>query len=232
MKTYGGSTWGTCSINAATLYLDPVTRPGDDWGHHGASSKIGAETRPAAGDDTPAAAGHSLAATVQRRAVLVRRGRGRAQPAAGERGRWRPSPAPRCHATQRKDDERRRRGRCRRRAAIGPTADALSSQRRPRTMPARRTRTRSQRRRRRRRRWASLRQRTSNAFGGEESNLEDFVAAGRSLADHLTEQLHVADHRSGRAADRRPPHPHGRRGRLPARRPRRPGRQARRSGRR
>ena len=40
--------------------------------------------------------------------------------------------------------------------------------------------------------WASLRQRTSNAFGGEESNLEDFVAAGRSLADHLTEQLHVA----------------------------------------
>ncbi len=39
--------------------------------------------------------------------------------------------------------------------------------------------------------WASLRQRTSNAFGGEESNLEDFVAAGHSLADHLTEQLHV-----------------------------------------
>jgi RNA polymerase sigma-54 factor len=39
--------------------------------------------------------------------------------------------------------------------------------------------------------WASVRQRTSNAFGGEESNLEDFVAAGRSLADHLTEQLHV-----------------------------------------
>jgi len=39
--------------------------------------------------------------------------------------------------------------------------------------------------------WASLRQRTSNAFGGEESNLEDFVAAGRSLADHLIEQLHV-----------------------------------------
>ena len=36
-----------------------------------------------------------------------------------------------------------------------------------------------------------LRQRTSNAFGGEEGNLEDFVAAGRSLADHLTEQLHV-----------------------------------------
>ena len=39
--------------------------------------------------------------------------------------------------------------------------------------------------------WASVRQRTSNAFGGEESNLEDFVAVGRSLADHLTEQLHV-----------------------------------------
>jgi RNA polymerase sigma-54 factor len=40
--------------------------------------------------------------------------------------------------------------------------------------------------------WASVRQRTSNAFGGEESSLEDYVAAGRSLADHLTEQLHVA----------------------------------------
>ncbi len=39
--------------------------------------------------------------------------------------------------------------------------------------------------------WASLRQRTSNTFGGEEANLEDFVAAGLSLADHLTEQLHV-----------------------------------------
>jgi len=40
--------------------------------------------------------------------------------------------------------------------------------------------------------WASLRQRTSNSYGGEDINLEDFVAAGRSLADHLTEQLHVA----------------------------------------
>ena len=39
--------------------------------------------------------------------------------------------------------------------------------------------------------WASLRQRTSNAFGGEDANLEDFVAAGLSLADHLTEQLNV-----------------------------------------
>jgi RNA polymerase sigma-54 factor len=39
--------------------------------------------------------------------------------------------------------------------------------------------------------WASVRQRTSNSFGGEESNLEDYVAAGQSLADHLTEQLHV-----------------------------------------
>jgi RNA polymerase sigma-54 factor len=39
--------------------------------------------------------------------------------------------------------------------------------------------------------WASLRQRTNNAFGGEQSSLEDFVAAGRSLADHLTEQLHM-----------------------------------------
>jgi RNA polymerase sigma-54 factor len=40
--------------------------------------------------------------------------------------------------------------------------------------------------------WASLRPRTSNVFGGEDTNLEDFVAAGTSLADHLTEQLHVA----------------------------------------
>jgi len=40
--------------------------------------------------------------------------------------------------------------------------------------------------------WASVRQRTSNAFGGEESNLEDYVADGQSQADHLTEQLHVA----------------------------------------
>ena len=40
--------------------------------------------------------------------------------------------------------------------------------------------------------WSSLRPRTHNAFGGEEANLEDFVAAGLSLADHLTEQLHVA----------------------------------------
>jgi RNA polymerase sigma-54 factor len=39
--------------------------------------------------------------------------------------------------------------------------------------------------------WASLRSRTNNAFGGEDTNLEDFVAAGLSLADYLTEQLHV-----------------------------------------
>jgi RNA polymerase sigma-54 factor len=40
--------------------------------------------------------------------------------------------------------------------------------------------------------WASLRSRTSSAFNGEETNLEDFVAAGLSLADCLSEQLHVA----------------------------------------
>jgi RNA polymerase sigma-54 factor len=39
--------------------------------------------------------------------------------------------------------------------------------------------------------WASLRPRTHSA-SGEEANLEDFVAAGHSLADHLSEQLHVA----------------------------------------
>jgi RNA polymerase sigma-54 factor len=40
--------------------------------------------------------------------------------------------------------------------------------------------------------WASLRSRASSAFNGGETNLEDFVAAGHSLADHLSEQLHVA----------------------------------------
>jgi RNA polymerase sigma-54 factor len=39
--------------------------------------------------------------------------------------------------------------------------------------------------------WASLKPRTNNSFGGEEANLEDFVAAGRSLADHLNEQLQM-----------------------------------------
>ena len=42
--------------------------------------------------------------------------------------------------------------------------------------------------------WASLRPRTHNVFGGEQANLEDFVAAGLSLADYLTEQLHVVMH--------------------------------------
>jgi RNA polymerase sigma-54 factor len=40
--------------------------------------------------------------------------------------------------------------------------------------------------------WASVRPSTSNAFGAPDNNLEDFVAARLSLADHLTEQLHVA----------------------------------------
>jgi len=39
--------------------------------------------------------------------------------------------------------------------------------------------------------WASLKPRTNNSFGGEDVNLEDFVAAGRSLADHLNEQLQM-----------------------------------------
>ncbi|HET6925228.1 MAG TPA: RNA polymerase factor sigma-54 [Hyphomicrobiaceae bacterium] len=39
--------------------------------------------------------------------------------------------------------------------------------------------------------WGSLRPRTHNSFGGEDANLEDYVAAGLSLADYLTEQLHV-----------------------------------------
>jgi RNA polymerase sigma-54 factor len=39
--------------------------------------------------------------------------------------------------------------------------------------------------------WASLRPSTHNSAGGDEANLEEFVAAGRTLADHLTEQLHL-----------------------------------------
>jgi RNA polymerase sigma-54 factor len=40
--------------------------------------------------------------------------------------------------------------------------------------------------------WASVRPSTHNGGAGEASNLEEFVAAGGSLADHLTEQLHLA----------------------------------------
>jgi len=40
--------------------------------------------------------------------------------------------------------------------------------------------------------WASVRPSTSNSYGAADTNLEDFVAAGLSLADYLTEQLHVA----------------------------------------
>ena len=39
--------------------------------------------------------------------------------------------------------------------------------------------------------WASLRPSTHNGGTGEAPNLEEFVAAGDSLADHLTEQLHL-----------------------------------------
>jgi RNA polymerase sigma-54 factor len=40
--------------------------------------------------------------------------------------------------------------------------------------------------------WASLRSRGTSAYDGDDPNLEEFVAAGHSLADHLTEQLHLA----------------------------------------
>jgi len=39
--------------------------------------------------------------------------------------------------------------------------------------------------------WASVRSRTHNGDGPEGANLEEFVAAARSLADHLIEQLHL-----------------------------------------
>ena len=39
--------------------------------------------------------------------------------------------------------------------------------------------------------WASVRPSTHNGDGSDRPNLEEFVAATRSLADHLTEQLHL-----------------------------------------
>ena len=39
--------------------------------------------------------------------------------------------------------------------------------------------------------WASVRPSTNNSAGGGAANLEEFVAAGRTLADHLNEQLHL-----------------------------------------
>jgi RNA polymerase sigma-54 factor len=40
--------------------------------------------------------------------------------------------------------------------------------------------------------WAGVRPRNRNSYGGEGASLEDVVAAGTTLADHLIEQLHVA----------------------------------------
>jgi RNA polymerase sigma-54 factor len=40
--------------------------------------------------------------------------------------------------------------------------------------------------------WAGVRTRTRNSFGGEDASLEDMLAAGTTLADHLLEQLNVA----------------------------------------
>jgi RNA polymerase sigma-54 factor len=40
--------------------------------------------------------------------------------------------------------------------------------------------------------WASLKPKTNNNFSSETADLEEFVAAGRSLADHLNDQLQVA----------------------------------------
>jgi len=39
--------------------------------------------------------------------------------------------------------------------------------------------------------WASVRSRAHNGDRSDDTNLEEFVAAARSLADHLTEQLHL-----------------------------------------
>ena len=74
--------------------------------------------------------------------------------------------------------------------------------------------------------WASV------GSGGREDgdyNLEAFVSAAPTLADHLAEQLVAGDRRSGPADDRAVPDRHGRRGRLPHRRSRVGGREARRA---
>ena len=74
--------------------------------------------------------------------------------------------------------------------------------------------------------WASV------GSGGREDgdyNLEAFVSAEPTLADHLAEQLVAGDRRSGPADDRAIPDRHGRRGRLPHRRSRVGGREARRA---
>ena len=155
-------------------------------------AQIGAQTRPAAGDDTPAAAGDSPAATVQCRAVHLRRGGARAQSrcwsatdVAPERAAEATSPA--------REDRRRRRRRCAM-ARLERRRDVASGRRRRRSegerepVPAPRS---TARRARARRLGLGASRARSNAFGGEDTNLEDFVAAGLSLADHLTEQLHV-----------------------------------------
>ena len=119
----------------------------------------------------------------------VRRGRARAQSAAGAR-RGRAGAVPRA---------RSRRAR-RRRPASGDDdwsepRSAAAAQRRRRTTTATRPRTSTATARSGRRGQAAGRRcgraRTMR-LGGEDTNLEDFVAAGRSLADHLTEQLHLA----------------------------------------
>ena len=58
--------------------------------------------------------------------------------------------------------------------------------------------------------WASLRPRTNNAFDSNGAGLDNFVATGGSLVEHLTEQLNLDTGRSRRAADRRTPDPYAR----------------------
>ena len=95
-------------------------------------------------------------------------------------------------AAARRRAARRRRGRCRRRARLEHAGRARARQR-PLARGLRRTEPSASRAAPSPIRPAGPRSGPAPtiAFGGEDANLEDFVAAGRSLADHLNEQLQM-----------------------------------------
>ena len=95
-------------------------------------------------------------------------------------------------------------------------------------------RRRRENRRRRRRRRRPIRNGRAPARGGEDGgyNLEAFVSAETTLADHLAEQLALAVSDPAAPHDRPIPDQHGRRGRLSGRRSRHRRRKARRAARR
>ena len=148
--------------------------------------KLELQARPAAGDDTPAAAGDSLCSNCPT-SSCARSSRPRSSATrCSSATRSRPSRAPR------RPSRRAPRARSRGRQRVGRRRRALSGQRRrPRGGREPTARRQANGAEPESGGWASLRPRTHNAFGGEDTNLEDFVAAGLSLADYLTEQLHV-----------------------------------------